>query len=312
MPSKREAHAATPRKHITSVVERLMPVWNLVQETGLKWSEDSAPRLGAALAYYAMFSLGPLLVIVVAIAGVAYGQDAARRDIIEALTSLLGPTGAQGVAAMLAGASRPREGLVATILGLTVLVIGAIGVVAALKDALNVIWRVEHPQRRTGLWGLARTYLISVAGVLALGFLMMVSLGMTAIVTATSNTFFSGAYALEAINFAVSFAIMTVMFAMMFKWLPDAVIAWRDVWPGALLTAVLFDVGKLLIGFYLGNQALESTYGAAASFVVILVWTYYSAQIVFLGAEFTEVYARHFGSKAVKRPRAPKRRRVET
>ena len=126
---------------------------------------------------------------------------------------------------------------------------------------------------------------------------MMVSLGLTTVVAATGKTLLPGAYALEAVNFAVSFAIMTVMFAMMFKWLPDAPVAWRDVWPGAVLTAVLFDLGRLLIGFYLGNQALESTYGAAASFVVILVWTYYSAQIVFLGAEFTEVYARHFGSK---------------
>ena len=275
--------------------------WAHLAETVNNWSQHKDARLGAALAYYSVFSLGPLIVIAISIAGLAFGQEAVQGQVTGAIRGLLGDTGAQAVEAMLKGADRPREGMVATILGLGTLLFAAIGVVVQLKDALNTVWDVKSPPGK-GLWRFARTYVLSLAGVLALGFLLLISLLLTAALSAVGKyiTPYLPEGALQIAGSAASFAVISVLFAMMFKWLPDTRVEWRDVWLGAILTAALFELGKFVIGFYIGKQGLESTYGAAASIVVVLIWIYYSAQLVLMGAEFTKVYARRYGSRRSK------------
>ena len=205
---------------------------------------------------------------------------------------------------MLAGASRPAEGALATILGIGALLFAAIGVVVQLKDALNVVWEVEE-SKEFGLWHFGCNYVLSFAAVLALGFILLVSLLVTAALAAAGK--FAAPYMpegiLHVVSMLVSFAVVTVLFAMMFKWLPDISVAWRDVWLGAFLTALFFEVGKAAIGFYIGKQGLESTYGAAASIVALLIWVYYTSQIVLMGAEVTHAYAKHEGSIRQRRSR---------
>jgi membrane protein len=275
--------------------------WAPLAETFNDWSEHKDARLGAALAYYSVFSLGPLIVIAISIAGLAFGREAVQGEVTGAIRGMLGDTGTQAVEAMLKGADRPREGMVATILGLGALVFAAVGVVVQLKDALNTVWEVKSPPGK-GIWRFARTYVLSLAGVLALGFLLLISLLLTAALSAMGK--YIAPYlpegALQIAGSAASFAVIGVLFAMMFKWLPDTRVEWRDVWLGAILTAALFELGKFVIGFYIGKQGLESTYGAAASIVVVLIWIYYSAQLVLMGAEFTQVYARRYGSRRSK------------
>jgi membrane protein len=270
--------------------------WSLIRDTASSWMTHKAARLGAALAYYSIFSLGPLVVIATVVAGLAFGQEAVRGEVSAQLTSLLGDQGAKGVDNMLADAGRPREGIFAIVLGMGTLLFAAIGVVVQLKDALNTIWDVE-PSRGTGIWSFVRTYAVSLAGVLSMGFLLLISLLVTTALSAMGS--FLAPYLPEAvfhvISFVISFAVITLLFAMMFKWLPDIAIGWRDVLPGAFLTAALFEIGKQLIGIYIGKQGLESTYGAAASIVVVLIWVYYSAQLILFGAEFTRVYAQRYG-----------------
>jgi membrane protein len=276
-----------------------MPAWwSPLQETASRWSEHKDARLGAALAYYSIFSLGPLIVIAIAIAGLMFGAEAVQNQVFGSLHGLLGDGGTQAIEAMLKGANRPREGILATVIGVGTLVFAAVGVVVQLKDALNTVWEVEIPPG-SGIWRFARTYILSLAGVLSLGFLLLISLLLTAALSAAGK--YVAPYLPEATlqiaGFLVSFAVISLLFAMMFKWLPDTPIAWRDVWLGAILTAALFEVGKFLIGLYIGKQGLESTYGAAASIMVVLIWVYYSAQLVLMGAEFTNVYARRYGSQ---------------
>jgi membrane protein len=272
--------------------------WSPLQETGNRWLEHKDARLGAALAYYSIFSLGPLIVIAIAIAGLVFGAEAVQAQVVGALHGLLGDSGTQAIDAMLKGANRPREGLFAAVLGLGTLVFAAIGVVVQLKDALNTVWEVETPPG-SGIWRFVRTYIWSLAGVLSVGFLLLISMLLTAALSAAGKYIapYLPEATLQIAGLLASFAVIAVLFAMMFKWLPDTPIAWRDVWLGAILTAALFEVGKFLIGLYIGKQGLESTYGAAASIVVVLIWIYYSAQLVLMGAEFTNVYARRYGSR---------------
>jgi membrane protein len=272
--------------------------WPLVKEAVISWVNHKAARLGAALAYYSVFSLGPLIIIAIAIAGLVFGEDAVRGEVGAQLRDFLGDSGAEAVNAMLAGASRPREGALATVLGIGTLLFAAIGVVVQLKDALNTVWDIEGPPGR-GVWSFVRNYLVSLAGVLALGFLLLVSLLFTTALAAAGKYFapYLPEATMQIFGSVASFSIITLPFAMMFKWLPDTYVAWRDVWLGAAITAGLFELGKFLIGFYIGKQGLESTYGAAASLVVLLIWVYYSSQIVLLGAEFTHVYAKRRGSR---------------
>ena len=274
-----------------------MAVWTLLKETAGNWSSHKDARLGAALAYYSIFSIGPLIVIAIAIAGLAFGAEAVRGEVGNQVRGLLGDAGAQAVDAMLAGASKPREGLFATLFGIATLILAALGVVVQLKDALNTVWEVPA-SKSSGIWGFLRTYLVSLAGVLSLGFLLLVSLLFTTALAAAGKYIepWLPEAAMQATGFVLSFAFITLLFAMMFKWLPDAAVAWRDVWLGAAVTALLFEVGKFLIGLYVGKQGLESTFGAAASLVVLLIWVYYSSQIVLMGAEFTRAYALRYGS----------------
>jgi membrane protein len=270
----------------------LTTFWLLARDTAASWVDHKDSRQGAALAYYSVFSLGPVMVIAVAIAGLVFGKDAARGEVEAQLRGLLGDAAAKAVDAMLVGASAPQQGLIATAAGTVILLFTAVGVVIQLKDAFNTVWEVDA-KKISGLWQFVRAYLVSVAAVITLGFLLLVSLVFTAALSVAGK--YLGTQlpetALQVTGSLVSFVAITVLFAMMFKWLPDTPVDWRDVWLGAAITAALFETGKLLIGIYIGKQALDSTYGAAASLVVLLIWVYYSSQIVLLGAEFTHAYA---------------------
>jgi membrane protein len=269
-------------------------LWTVVKEAAANWSSHKDSRQGAALAYYSVFSLGPIIVIAIAVAGFFFGQEAVSGRVASSIKDMLGDTGAKAVQAMLADVGRPREGFVATLLGLGAVIFAAIGVVVQLKDALNIVWEVGETSGH-GIWHFIRNYIVSLAAVLALGFLLLVSL----LVTAGLAAF--GKYAaphvqewlLHLVTIMASIGVISLLFAMMFKWLPDAAVDWYDVWLGAVVTAVLFELGKSAIGFYIGKQGLESTYGAAASIIVILIWVYYSSQIILMGAEITHAFAKH-------------------
>jgi membrane protein len=272
-------------------------LWTVAKEAAGNWSSHKDSRQGAALAYYSVFSLGPIIVIVIAVAGFFFGRDAVSGQVASSIKDMLGDNGAKAVQAMLADAGRPREGLIATLMGLGALIFAAIGVVVQLKDALNTVWEVDETPGH-GVWHFVRNYVVSLAAVLALGFLLLVSLLVTAGLAVFGK--YAAPYAqewlLHAVTILTSVGVISLLFAMMFKWLPDATIDWYDVWLGAVLTAVLFEIGKSAIGFYIGKQGLESTYGAAASIIVILIWVYYSSQIILMGAEVTHAFAKHKGS----------------
>jgi membrane protein len=277
---------------------RLTGVWTLLKEAVSEWSEDKAPRLGAALAYYTIFSVAPLLIIVIGVAGFVFGWEAAQGQIVGQLQGLLGEEGGKAIQAMIQSASEKKTtGVFATLFGLITLLFGASGVFGELQDALNTIWGVK-PKPGRGIFGVIRQRFLSFGMVAVIAFLLLVSLAVSAALAAV-GTFMEGVLPTEILhvtNFIVSFAVITVLFAMIYKVLPDATIAWNDVWIGAGVTALLFTIGKFAIGLYLGKSSVASAYGAAGSLVIILVWIYYSAQILFLGAEFTEVYARRYGS----------------
>jgi membrane protein len=287
---------------------RLRRLWYLIRESMSAWSEDRAPSMGAAIAYYTLFSIAPLLVIVIAIAGLVFGAEAAQNAIAAQLDGLIGREGAVAVQGLLKSASEPARGAISTIVGAITLVIGATTVFAELQNALDRIWEVPAARKRGGILALLRTRLLSLGMVLVLGLLMLVSLVLSAALAALGRWWggFLGEWEtlLQVINFAVSFVMITGLFAAIYRIMPRAAIAWRDVWVGAAVTALLFSVGKTLIGLYLGKSAVTSGFGAAGSMVVLLVWVYYSAQIFLLGAEFTWAYAHASGSRAT-RPKGP-------
>lgn len=268
-------------------------LWPGLKAAVSAWSAHKSAKAGAAIAYYSIFSLGPLIVVVISIAALLFGREDVQREVTEAIRSILGNQGSEAVDAMLTAAGKPSEGVFASIIGTVTLVFAALGVVVQLKEALNVVWEVE-PRSGGGIWGFARNYVLSLAGVLTVGFLLLVSMLLTAGLAAATRSFGSVIPEpfMQTAGFVVSFAVISVLFAAMFKWMPDAPVAWRDVWLGSVATAALFEIGKFLIGFYIGKQGLESTYGASASIVVVLIWVYYTAQIVLFGAEFTHVRAR--------------------
>jgi membrane protein len=272
-------------------------VWELVKSTASEWVADNCMRLGASLAFYTMLSIAPLLVIVTAIAGFVFGPDAARGGLVHELTELVGPEAAQALQTMLAHAYQPTAGVIATVIGVTILVLGAVGVFVELQDALNFIWGAQS-QAPSGLWGFIRTRLLSFLMILVIGFLLLASLVVSTALTALGN--YLGGHdptlLFQVINQAVSLGVTALLFALIFKFLPDVHVAWRDVWIGALLTAGLFTLGKYLIGLYLGSTGVASTYGAVGSLAVLLIWVYYSGQILYFGAEFTQVYANCHGS----------------
>lgn len=270
----------------------------LLKETFKEFGEDKAPRLGAALAYYTIFSIGPLLLIAVAMAGLFFGQEAAQGKISAELGKIFGSQMAKSLEQMIQAAAKPKSGTVATIIGVITLMLGASGVFGQLKDALNTIWNVEK-KKAAGIMGFVKERFLSMAMVLGIGFLLLVTLVLDTAVSAMGgyvSQYIGGEAVAHALSLALSFAVAVVLFAAIFRILPDLKIAWRDVWLGAVITGVLFVVGKWGLGVYLGKAAPGSAYGAAGSLVILLIWVYWSAQILFLGAEFTQVYARTFGS----------------
>lgn len=284
-------------------------LWDVLKAAAENWSAHKDSRQGAALAYYSVFSIGPLIVIAIAIAGFVFGRDAVGGQVAMSIRDLLGDTGAKAVQSMLIDASRPRAGLLATLLGTGALLFAAMGVVVQLKDALNTVWEVRQTPG-SGVWYYVRSYVLSFAGVLSLGFLLLVSLLVTTALAAVGKyaAVYIDEWVLHLANLTVSFAVITLLFAMMFKWLPDTPIDWYDVWLGAILTTAFFEIGKFAIGFYIGRQGLESTYGAAASIIVVLIWVYYSSQIISMGAEITRAFAQYKGSRHQTDERAPQRR----
>lgn len=278
----------------------LKVMWKLLSATYKKWAKDHAQSLGAALAFYAIFSLAPLLLIVIAIAGSVFGQEAAQGQIIGQIQGLVGEESANAIQSMIEEVRKPATGIIATVLAMVMLLLGATGVFAQLQEALNTIWSVEENPGES-LWKLLKDRFVSLMAVLGTGFLLLVSLvvsaGLSAVGAALGNFLPVPGFVLQIINFFVSFAIVTFLFAMIYKLLPDISIQWGDVWIGAIMTSLLFTIGKFLIGLYLGKSDVGIAYGAAGSLVVVLIWVYYASQIFLFGAEFTAVYAHSRGSR---------------
>jgi membrane protein len=265
------------------------------------WWNDNVPRLGASLAYYTLFALAPVLVIAIAIGGLIFGAEAVRGEIVGQIQGLIGREGAKAVQSMLEGASRPSSSIAATVVGVITFFLAATGAFLELQTALNTIWHVEPKHDGSYLRVLIMQRVISFGLVVALGFLLVTSLLVSAALAAIHRYMggaFPGVVVLwEALNVVVSLGVITLLFAMIYKVLPDVKLVWSDVWIGGLVTAGLFTIGKLLIGVYLGTASIASSYGAAGSVIVILVWVYYSAQIILLGAEFTRAYVEEFGRR---------------
>ena len=288
-----------------SVVRNPKALWALLETSALNWMDDKAPRLGAALAYYTAFSLAPLLVIVIAVAGLVFGPEAASGQIASQIKGVVGEDWARAIESMVASANKPSSSKMATALGIAMLFVGAAGLFGQLQDALNTIWKVQ-PKPGRGIVGFIHDRFLSFSMVLGTAFLLLVSLVISAGLAALGSLFGQWGVSLvgQAVNLVTSFAVITLLFAMIFRFLPDAKIGWRDVWLGAVVTSLLFSLGKFLIGLYLGQTGTASAYGAAGSLAVLLIWLYYSAQIFLLGAELTKAFADRFGSRIVPKENA--------
>lgn len=276
----------------------LIPLWlyaSLFKQAALAWIKDGASSMGAALAFYSAFSLAPLLLIVMAVAGLVYGADTARKAVVRQFAELIGPVGAEAVGGLLKAASAAETGGIATVIGVILLLLGATSVLVELENDLDRIWEAP-PREDNGLLSLVRVHVLSFGMILGIGFLLIVSLVAGSAVAALSARWDSSAFGATGLfiaDFVLSLLIFTVLFGMLYKWLPNVRIAWPDVWIGALTTSVLFNLGRLAIGAYLGRSATASAYAAAGSVLVLLLWLYYSAQIFLFGAEFTWVHAKH-------------------
>ncbi len=281
---------------------QLKTVVEVGKATFSEWSEDKAPRLAAAMAYYAVFSLAPLLIIVMAIIGLVYGQEAAQGKIAEQMQGLVGENGAQAVQTMVEAARKPRAGIIATVASVIVLIFSAGSFFVQLQDSLNTIWEVA-PKPGRSIMTMIRQRFLSFSLVLGIGLLLLVSLIISAGLSAFGGFLVSLMpgleYLMKALNFLISFGVITFLFAMIYKYLPDVKIVWGDVWIGAIATSLLFTIGKSLIGIYLGRSSTASAYGAVGSLVVLLLWDYYSIMIFLMGAEFTQVYTNKYGSRMV-------------
>jgi membrane protein len=292
------------RPHLVRIIEK--PAMNikhfyiLVKKSVTAWIDDYAPSMGAAISYYTVFSIAPLLLIVIAVAGFVWGREAVQGQIVDQLSGLIGKEGATGIQALIKSANKPVQGFVATAISIVILIIGATTVFAELQSSLDRIWNVPAAKKASGIWATLRARLLSLGFILGLGFLLSVSLvfsaGVAAFGTWANGLFPGWETILQIVNLVISLGIATVLFAMIYKLMPQASVGWRDVWIGAGVTAVLFEVGKTLIGLYIGKSGVTSSFAAAGSLVVLLVWVYYSAQIFLLGAEFTWAYAQDHGS----------------
>ena len=274
--------------------------WRLVRDAAMAWVDDYAASMGAALSYYSVFSMAPLLLIVISIAGLVFGQEAARGEVFGQLSGLMGADSAQAVEDMLTTLAKPKNGVTSTVISVVVLLVGASSVFGELQDALDRIWRAPARDRSGGLIGLIRTRLLSFGMILGIAFLLMVSLVLSAAISAFGKWWggFFGQWevVLQVGNTLLGFAMTMLVFAMIYKLMPRVAVKWHDVWLGAATTSLLFTIGRFLIGLYIGKTGVASGFGAAGSIAVIFVWVYYSAQIFLLGAEFTWVYANQFGS----------------
>jgi membrane protein len=281
-------------------------IWGLVKTAFLSWIDDYAPSMGAALAYYTMFSIAPLLLIVISVAGLIFGEEAARGEIFEQLRGMMGKEGAAAIQGLLESVSQRERGMVGTIIGIVLLLVGATTVFAELQNDLDRIWRAPERENGSGLWSLIRARILSFGMILGIGFLLMTSLVFSAALSALGKwwgpLFGEWEIVASAINFVVSFGLITAVFAMIYKIMPRVGIPWHDVWIGAAVTALLFTIGKFLIGLYVGKTGVASGFGAAGSLVVVLIWVYYSAQIFLLGAEFTWAYSHMYGSRKGREP----------
>lgn len=276
-------------------------IWLLLRDTVTKWQKDNVSLWAAAIAFYTIFSIAPLLIIAIAIAGAVFGREAAQIQIVEQIQELIGKQGAQAVQVMIQNSQQPGSGgTLATLFGIATLLLGASAIFAQLQEALNTIWNVRS-QPGLNLKNFVQKRLLSFAMVLVIGFLLIVSLIVSAVLAAIANFFghlFPGWIRLgQILNFIFSLGGTTVLFALIYKVLPDLKIAWSNLWIGATVTALLFNFGKFLIGLYLGNSTIGSSYGAASSLVIVLIWVFFSAQILLLGAEFTQVYTQRYQSK---------------
>jgi membrane protein len=300
------------RRRVRNELLTMGGLQKLLQKAVAGWWNDNVPRMGAALAYYTLFSLAPVLIVAIAVSGLVFGPDAVRGEIVGQIEGLVGREGAMAVQAMLESAAKPSSSILATIVGLITFFLAATGAFLELQNDLDAIWRVKPKSRGSFMRDLVMQRLISFGLVMGFAFLLLTSLVVSAALTALHNYMgnaFPGVAVLwEALDVIVSLGVITILFAMIYKVLPDVKLGWRDVWVGALVTAGLFTIGKFLIGFYLGTSALASTYGAAGSVIVVLVWVYYSAQIVLLGAEFTRAYVEQFGPRPPPEDFATKRR----
>ena len=276
-------------------------VMDLLNKAGTAWLVDNAPRLGAALAFYTLFSIAPVLIVAVSVAGLAFGRTAAQGEIVRQFQGLMGTQGAEAVESIIQSTNRPALGVFATLLALLAILIGASGAFNELQDALNIIWRVDRSTKNVWTVNIKQRFL-SLGLVVATGFLLLASLVLTAALSAAEKLFSNllpiSILFLESIHIVLSFVVVTVLFALILKFIPDAKIPWNDVWIGAAVASLPFTAGKVLIGVYLGHSALASAYGAAASLAIFLIWTYYSAQILLFGAELTHVYALKYGSRS--------------
>jgi membrane protein len=275
-------------------------VFSLLKQTFQEWLQDKAPQLGAALAYYTVFSLAPLILVLLAIVGVVFRHDPAGvwNKLTQQMSYFLDQSAVQVVQNIAQNASQPGKSTIATIIGIALALFGATGVFGQLQDALNTIWGVKA-KPGAGIWGFLRSRFFSFALVAGVCFLLLVSLGIESALKAFSHYVQSvlpgGIFVAITVYLTFDFAVVVLLFAMIFKFLPDVKIQWRDVWIGAIMTAILFVVGKWLLGFYLGSGAAGSAYGAASSLITLLLWVYYSSQILLFGAEFTQVYAARVG-----------------
>lgn len=271
----------------------------MVKQAGSEWIDQGVSRMGAALAFYTLFAIAPLFVIVLAMAGLWFGEEAARRELFRQVSGLVGSEGGEAIQALVSATHKPKTGAWATVIAVATLFVGATSVFVQLQDGINSIWGVRRLPGR-GLRNFIKDRLLSFALIVRIGFLLLVSLVLSAGLSALGK-FMSGLLPAQAIlwqgiNFVISFGVITLLFAMIFKVLPDVKIAWRDVWIGAILTALLFNLGKYLLGLYLGRSSITSAYGAAGSLVIVLLWVYYSSQILFFGAKFTQIYSTRNGS----------------
>ncbi len=279
--------------------------WRLVADTVAAWSDDYASSMGAAIAFYTVFSIAPLLVIVTAIAGFLFGSEAVHGELYGQLRGLIGENGAEAIQALVKSVSEPAKGTFALLIGVVIMIIGATGVFSELQSALDRIWEVPKRERSSTWIELIRTRLLAFGMVLSLAFLLLVSLIISATISAVGMiwNYWLGHWelVLNLVNIISSVVIFTVVFGLMFRYLPRALVGWSDVWLGAIITSLLFVAGKFLIGLYIGKSGIGSGFGAAGSLVTLLIWVYYSAQIFLLGAEFTWIYAHRYGSLRGKR-----------